>query len=44
MYGGQRTAIEQNGIKSFAEAWGRAPINTNPTIETIIHELNTATL
>jgi hypothetical protein len=44
MYGGQRTAIEQNGIKSFAEAWNKAPINTNPTIETIIHELNTATL
>lgn len=42
MYGSERNAEHNNAIKSFAEAWIKAPINTNPTIETIIHELKTA--
>jgi hypothetical protein len=44
MYGSERNAELNNAQKSFAEAWRRAPINTNPTIETIINELNTATI
>jgi hypothetical protein len=42
MYGNERNATLNNAQKSFAEAWNKAPLNTNPTIEAIIHELKTA--
>lgn len=41
MYGGHKTATDQNAIKSFAEAWNYAPQNANPTIETIINDIKT---
>lgn len=42
MYGGHKSATEQNALKSFAGAWGSAPQNANPTIESIINDIQTA--
>ena len=44
MYGGQRVAVEQNALKSFADAWNYAPKNANPTIEAIINDIKTTAL